>query len=550
MTTRTPRGRRARLLGVLIVPALVVAACGDDDDDASSATSAGPSVATTAGATTTAAPAHDPQGVIRFAMDLTTVNLDPVGANDPVASANVQYLIYDTLLRQNPDGSYEPGLAKSATIVDASTINLTLQDGVKFSDGTALDAAAVKASIERIIASKKTQTFRAEINEATDMTVVSPTQLTIKLKTPISGAFYNLLAHNETLVVSPTAVRNGVNLSTSPVGAGPFKLESFTPSQLVKLVKSDTFFQASNIKNAGFEFVHTTPGPAVVNGMKSGQLDSAYVGFDQIAALAGGNIKADVYKSPDSVLWMSMQCNAAGANGAGSGATNPALRDVRVRQALNYATDKVALNNLLFEGKGDLMQGWWPTDSKFAATQKDVFKRDVAKAKQLLTDAGAANLKLTLMHSPALAQKMAEAVQSQWKEVGIDVTLLSTSNAVADYYQGRKGDVFITAQTRSWTDKITRNFTVGSIGSVCLGESPEFVSKVNTLRATDPASPAAVTLWQDIQKLEIDNALGIIGLIAPNGTAYDTNKLANVSWRPNQVGSLVLDPIKTFVKKR
>ena len=134
------------------------------------------------------------------------------------------------LLRQNADGSYSPGLAKSATVVDPQTIEVELQPNVKFSDGTPMNAEAVKFSIERTMASGNVGAVRAELlPDRGSITVNSPTKLTITLKTPIAGQFYNLLANGETFVVSPTAVQSGTSLDEKPVGAGPFMLESFTP---------------------------------------------------------------------------------------------------------------------------------------------------------------------------------------------------------------------------------------------------------------------------------------------------------------------------------
>ena len=67
----------------------------------------------------------------------------------------MQQWLYDNLMRQNADGSYSPGLAKSATATDPQTIVIELKPGIKFSDGTPLDAEAVKFSIERTIAAKQ-----------------------------------------------------------------------------------------------------------------------------------------------------------------------------------------------------------------------------------------------------------------------------------------------------------------------------------------------------------------------------------------------------------
>ena len=116
----------------------------------------------------------------------------------------------------------------------------------------------MKFSIERTIAAKNVGSVRAELNEVESITVDSPTKFTIKLKTPIAGQFYNLLAHGETFVVSPTAVASGVPLDEKPVGAGPFLLDSYTPESKAVFKKNPNYFEKNKIKLAGVELIQTT----------------------------------------------------------------------------------------------------------------------------------------------------------------------------------------------------------------------------------------------------------------------------------------------------
>jgi peptide/nickel transport system substrate-binding protein len=88
---------------------------------------------------------------------------------------------------------------------------------------------------------------RAELNEVESITVDSPSKLTIKLKTPIAGQFYNLLSQGETYVVSPTAVNSGTSLDEKPVGAGPFVLDSYTPEGKAVFKKNPTYFEKDKI---------------------------------------------------------------------------------------------------------------------------------------------------------------------------------------------------------------------------------------------------------------------------------------------------------------
>ena len=106
-----------------------------------------------------------PRACINFPVDLTGlggIKFDP--DRGAVAQRLVRAaVVYDSLLRQNIDGSYSPGLAKSATVVDPQTIDVELQPNMKFSDGTPMNADAVKFSIERTMASGNVGAVRAEL---------------------------------------------------------------------------------------------------------------------------------------------------------------------------------------------------------------------------------------------------------------------------------------------------------------------------------------------------------------------------------------------------
>ena len=129
---------------------------------------------------------------------------------DPIESRSVgdflqMNLVYDTLLHAQDDGSYKPGLALSYKVEGDNSVTLTLRPNLQFSDGTPLDATAVKFSIDRAVASKNTN-LAPEINNVGSVDVVDPVTVKITMKTPTIGSFFELLAGRETMPVSPTAV--------------------------------------------------------------------------------------------------------------------------------------------------------------------------------------------------------------------------------------------------------------------------------------------------------------------------------------------------------
>ena len=184
----------------------------------------------------------------------------------------------------------------------------------------------------------------------------SPTKLTIELKTPIAGQFYNLLANGETFVVSPTAVQSGTPLNEKPVGAGPFTLESYTPERSAKFVKNPNYFQAKKIKVGGVELkqVAGTDPQATVNALLDHQVDatSASLALDQVPPLEAGGFTI-VSQPSDSSLILGPLCKS-----------KPPFDNLKVRQALNYAIDRDEINDLIYQGTSEPLWAFWTQSSK------------------------------------------------------------------------------------------------------------------------------------------------------------------------------------------
>jgi ABC-type transport system substrate-binding protein len=529
------RPRTARwphLVGLLLVPLLLLAACGGSDDGSSAGGTNGGD---------TAASDVDPNGTLRLPFDLTISNgkLDPIDANAPT-DFFIHYMVFDTLLHQDENGNYTPGLAASADITDPSTLSVKLKPNLKFQDGTDLNADAVKFSIQRYITANQGRAFRvAELSQVASMEATSATDLTIRLKTPIAGSFYNLLAHNETMPISPTAAGPGKDFNANPVGAGPFKFESYKAGDRLRLVKWADYPDAKKIRVGAVEIINVQAA-SYINAIRSKTIDAVQISPEQANELQGV-AKTRSKSSPDSVLWVSLQCQAYAP-----------LADLRVRQALNYATDKVELNQQLYAGKAEPMSQFWTKDSKYYnKALEQTYAYDLAKAKKLLADAGQPNLEMTMAATPGstVLGQMPEVLQAQWAKAGIKLTIQNTTNSVTDYYVGKKMNSIPTPQVRSWTDKITRNFVPGSVGNTCDPQDPSFTALVQKLRGLKPDSDEAVQLWKDISKYESDHALGVWGLMTPVSSAWLDQRIGDIAWRPNQVGNLYPDIFKIYIKK-
>lgn len=468
------------------------------------------------------------------------VKFDPTTPSNP-GDWYMQNWIYDSLLRQNADGSYSPGLAKSATVSNPTTVEIELRPGIKFSDGTALDADAVKFSIERTLAANNIGATRAELREIASITVNSPTSLTILLKTPIAGQFYNLLAHGETFVVSPTAVRSGTPLDRKPVGAGPFVLESFTPENKAVFTRNPNYFESNKVKIDRIELVQVsgTDPQAPINAMLDGITDVAYLGgIAGTEALTNGGIKVVVAASDNTAMYAAL-CKS-----------KPPFNDVRVRQALNYAVDRDVINKLVYQGQSEPMWAHWTKASTFFNPKLDgYYKRNIKKAKKLLKEAGAENLTFDMYSNlTSDTTRVGEIIKEQLAEAGITVNLLNTTNIVQDFFTDNKAPSSLIPLRRSGLDKITRNLQLGSIGDICNYDDPKLNAYVSQLKQMDGGSPEYEKTWKEMDQYIVENALHLFLVWSPTVNAYNPKNIRKVVYRPDVLGTQRFDVYKTTMK--
>ena len=484
-------------------------------------------------------------GSLRIPYDLTAFG----GARwDPTTPTNpdiwyAQRWIYDSLMRQNADGSYSPGLAKSATATDPQTIVVELKPGIKFSDGTPLDSEAVKFSIERTIAAKNVGSVRTELNEVESITVDSPTKFTIKLKTPIAGQFYNLLSQGETYVVSPTAVNSGTPLDEKPVGAGPFLLDSYTPEGKAVFKKNPTYFEKDKIKLKQVELIQTTQAgvdpQAINNSLLDGITNAAQMGgLTGTEALTSGGLKLDVKPSDTTAIYTAL-CKS-----------KPPFDNLKVRQAINYAIDRDQINQLLYQGTSEPMWAHWTKASAYFNPKLDeYYAYNPKKAKKLLKEAGAENLTYDMYSNLTPdTTRVGEIIKEQMAESGITVNLVNTTNIVQDFFTDAKSPSSLIPLRRAGLDKVTRNLTPGSIGNTCGYDDPKLNAYVAKLKELGAGSKEYEQTWHEMDEYIVKNALHQFIIWSPAVNAYNPDEVTKVAYVPDVLGQLRFDAFKTQVK--
>lgn len=537
MSSHRPR-RLRKSLGLLVLWAVLLTACGGGGDGGSddAAPKPGPNEEGAEERSDV-----DPEGVARTNLDLTAqYHFDPVKTQAAGLDLPRQALIYGQLLRPTPDGSFEPDLATKATVVDPQLIEIELRENVTFSDGTPFDAEAVKFSIERNKATDGPQ-FSPELKEISDIEVIDPHNLRIRFRTPVAGAFYPSLAGLDTIIVSPTAAQApGADLDKNSVGAGPFKLVSFEPGKRLVLEKSSSYWDADNIDLGGIEYTHLAPGPQVINALGSHQLDMAIVALDQVGTAERFGYEVTTFTPPTSLIYAPV-CK-----------TTKPFDDVRVRQALNYAIDREALNDVVYQGLGEPAWGLLPDDhALFPKNLKGYYEHDPRKAKKLLAEAGFADgisFEVLLLNDPVSA-RLGEVIKEQWAKAGIRADFRQSPNFVQEFYTDKSAPLLFVPAAQPGIRHFLQ-WNGEALGNACQYKDPKVAEMVDQLRALSPEDPRGKALWAEAQTYVVENALSIWGVFAPSTAAFDPDRLGGVEYINYPVaGQPTADLHSLYVKK-
>jgi ABC-type transport system substrate-binding protein len=475
--------------------------------------------------------------------DLTAfggVKFDPTTPSNP-NDWYMQQWLYDSLLRQEADGTYTPALAKSATVVDPSTIVIEMRPGVKFSDGTPVDAEAVKFSIERTLAANNVGSDRAELREIESITVDSPMKLTIKLKTPIAGQFFNLLAHGETYVVSPTAVKSGTPLDEKPVGAGPFVLDSYTPESKAVFKPNPNYYDKKRIKLGGIELIQAlaTDPQANINAMLDGIANVAQLnGITGTEAITNAGMKLDIRANDTTAIYGAL-CKS-----------KPPFDNVKVRQAINYAVDRDVINQLVYQNKSQPMWGHETKGNALFNPKLDgYYAHNVKKAKKLLKEAGVDNLSFDIYSNlSADTTRVGEIIKEQMAEAGITVNLKNTTNIVQEFFTDNQAPSALIPLRRAGLDKITRNLAPGSIGDTCGYDDPKLNDYIAKLKTLGASSKEYQQTWRAMDEYIVTNALHLFLIWSPTVNGYNPESVTKAYYRPDVLGYPRFDVFKMSVK--
>jgi peptide/nickel transport system substrate-binding protein len=333
----------------------------------------------------------------------------------------------DKLIDVDEKLNYVPQLATSYQwSADGKALTMKLRSDVTFHDGERFDAAAVKFNIERH-KTMQGSNRSGELRPVTSVDVIDPTTVRLNLSAPFTPLLASL-ADRAGMMVSPKAAQSGTSFASAPVCSGPFKFVERVAQDRIVFEKYAGYWNKAAIH---FDRVVYTPIPdATVRlaNLRSGQLDF----IERVASSDIAKLATEPRFKVSKITEIGYQGITINLGKSDKAQANPLGRDSRVREAFELSLDRQGIVQVVMDGEAVAGNQWVPPTSSFYTKSNPVPKRDVAKAKALLKEAGVTNPSFTLMTpTTSDAQKIAQVVQAMAKEAGFDVKIQSTEFATS-----------------------------------------------------------------------------------------------------------------------
>ncbi|MET0780641.1 MAG: ABC transporter substrate-binding protein [Microbacterium sp.] len=364
-------------------------------------------------------------GTLTLGAILAPTTFDPAGAEWGNRAPFYQ-AVFDTLLLATPEGTIEPWLATEWSYNDDNTVlTLTIRDDVTFSDGSELTADVVAQNLQRF--KEGTSPDAGYFAGVTSFEAPDPTTVVITLSAP-DPAMLNYLTRDPGLVGSAENFESA-DIATNPIGSGPYILDTAaTVTGTTYAYTANPDYWNPDVQHYDSLVINVLTDPtAALNAIKAGEANGV--------KLANNDALTEV----EAAGW-TVNANELDFQGLllldRAGTMDPALGDVKVRQAINYAFDREGLLTALQFDHGTVTTQVFPaTSDAYDPALDEYYTYDPEKAKELLAEAGYEDgLTISMPTVSVLSATTYTLVAQQLSEVGITVegTDVPVGNFIAD----------------------------------------------------------------------------------------------------------------------
>ncbi|HUX87474.1 MAG TPA: ABC transporter substrate-binding protein [Chloroflexota bacterium] len=497
------------------------------------AATASPAAAASAASQSAATPAKSQ--VLRYADSAGPRSIDPANALES-NSLHVVRAAYEGLAADVfGTTQLKPHLATSWKVsTDATTYTFTLQQGVKFHDGTTMDATAVKKSYDRVI--QMNLGPAGLLQDVDQVTVVDPSTVTITLKKP---NVYFIAYVPKIGIVSPTAWQQhdkggdmgAAWLEQNTAGTGPFKITQIRPNEAWVMDRFNDYWRGwSGNHLTQIQELVVPEVTTAVQMLEAGQLEYA------------SSLGPDDYKHLQSVPGVTVHISKNYEIDIISlDVTKAPLTDVRVRQAFQYAFDYDGFLKNVLLGWGTIPTGpIAPGYPSFNPTLAP-FKQDMAKAKQLLSEANVGNVSIdaNFVSGNVREQQSATVLQSSLQQLGITLNLKALPWSTMFSLAGNAAQAMPLSNLLMSTFTSDPTFTLNqNYGCTFVGKpynwsyycSTQAQALIDQAQGTVDQQKS-YGLLQQAQKLVLDDAPAIF-YANPQAVDATSSKVQNYAWDP------------------
>ncbi|NUU24920.1 MAG: ABC transporter substrate-binding protein [Streptomycetaceae bacterium] len=333
--------------------------------------------------------------------------------------------VYDTLLYTDNKGQLQPNAAESWAYTDAGrTLTLKLRKGMTFSNGHAVNAAGVKASLDYVRTTPGTQQAHVASIDA----VEAPDDATVVLRLKYAdAALLPSLSMGSGAIADPATMKDQ-SAALNPVGSGPYVLDKAATvnGSTYVLKKRKDYWNAAAYPFESVKVKVMADRTAVVNALQAGELNAGTVETTQVDQVKSAGF--DVTVVPANSLGILVI-------GDRDGKMVKPLGDVRVRQAINMAFDRQKMTAQFLRGAGQATeQAFNPKSPAYDPALNTTYPFDPAAAKKLLADAGYPDGFSVTMPSLAYTKPFEPTIGQALKDIGVNVTwepVPAPDNAIA-----------------------------------------------------------------------------------------------------------------------
>ena len=449
--------------------------------------------------TAAATPQHG--GTLILAENADIKGFDPAVYPD-FSTVRVLGLVYETLVNVDPNLKVVPGLAESWSFSsDGLQLTLNLRKGVKFQNGDPFTSADVKYNIQRI--QDPATKALVSSNFASVKSVDTPDANTVVLT--LSTANVSILtAFADTNAAMVSAKSAGVDL-TDPKnanGTGPFKVQSWQPNQKLELVANPSYWDTGLPYLDGVEIRVIPDESSILAALRAGQINFGILGDPTVATLIKPDSGLTVIRTA-ALAYHALQLNS----------THKPFDNQKVRQALSCAIDRQQVIDTAALGEGQVTGPNTVPLYRTPLDQLACYKPDLAKAKQLLSDAGlSSGFTFTIIAAtdePVTAVNEAQNIADQLGKIGVTVKIekmdinayvkrwLAADFDAAIALNGGRADPHLMF-VRYWT-------STGNLNKVAAySDSTLDTDIANGLKETDPQK--RIGIYQDFEKHLVDES--------------------------------------------